>query len=211
MDFGPAGNPDPDDPKQHPAFAGFFISEPREAVMTTPAKKTQGSTLYVVNTLVSPIAVIPIPFIKGLSNIGGGKVKAIDKSNMDSGAYDELTGGRAAPPEMSGEIVLDKSNTGHQAAKALFEAANEGTIDTLQIFVGDSDSSAVPTLVTGTLTPPQTASPKHWARSGTLGNGYISNLMPKKADNDIDRMDIAIQWSGKASWVSKGDVIAKTY
>jgi hypothetical protein len=32
--------------------------------MTTPAKKTQGSTLFVVNSLVSPATVIPIPFIK---------------------------------------------------------------------------------------------------------------------------------------------------
>jgi hypothetical protein len=138
-------------------------------------------------------------------------VKAIDKSNMDSGAYDELTGGRAAPPEMSGELVLDKSNAGHQAAKALFEAANQGLIDTLQIFVGDSDATDAPTIVTGVLTPPQTASPKKWARSGTFGDGYISSLTPKKADNDIDRADLSIQWTGKASWVNKGDPIAKVY
>jgi hypothetical protein len=179
--------------------------------MATPMKKTQGSTLYVVDSSISPKTVIAIPYIKGLSNVGGGKASQLNGSNMDSGAYDEYAAGRAAPPEMSGELVLDKSNVGHQKAKTLFELSNAGTIGNLQIYVGDSDAANAPTLVLGVLTPPTSASPKKWLRSGTQGNAYISSFLPKKADNDLERADISLQWSGKGTWTVKGDVIAKTY
>lgn len=179
--------------------------------MTTKSQVTAGSQFYLLNPLVSPHVALLVPQLKGATGIGGGARKKIDASNFDSGAYDELQGGRAAPPELSGELVLDLTNTGHQQLKALFEAAAAGTIGTLQAYLGQSDDSDAPTVVTGNLQPAQTASPKHWKRSGFLGNGYLSDITPNAADNDIWRATFKFQWTGAVKWSVKGDIISKTY
>jgi len=179
--------------------------------MTTAAKSTVGTTMYVLDASVSPHAVLAIPALKGLSNVGGGKRKKIDKSTFDSVGYNENQGGRADPPEATGELVLNKSLVGHQKVKALFEAQARGAVDNIEVFIGDADGTAPPTIVGGHLVAPQTASPKKWARSGTLGVGYISSFSPKKVDDDIDRADFAFQFSGGATWVNKGDLISITY
>jgi hypothetical protein len=179
--------------------------------MTTAIQSTVGTTVYILDKSVSPHLVIAVAALKGFSGVGGGKRKKIDASNMDSQGYNENAGGRADPPEASGEIVLKKSVVGHQKLKKLFEAQANGTVGNIDIYVGDGDAANAPTVVAGVLVPPQTASPKHWARSGTLGSGYISSLSPKKVDDDIDRADFAFQFSGGATWQNKGDVIATTY
>lgn len=179
--------------------------------MTTAAQSTVGSKVYLVDRSTSPPTIISVTALKGFSNVGGGKRKKIDKSNMDSVAYNEVQGGRADPPEATGEIVLKKSVANHQKLKKLFEAQANGSVDNIECWVGDGDGTAPPTLVSNVLVPPQTASPKKWARSGTLGVGYISTFSPKKVDDDIDRAEFAFQFSGGVTWQNKGDPIATTY
>lgn len=179
--------------------------------MTTASQSTVGTTVYVVDRSVSPPVVLAIPALKGLSNVGGGKRKKIDKSNMDSKGYNENQGGRADPPEATGELVLKKSVAGHQALKKLFEAQSNGSVDNIEIWIGDSDGTAAPTLVADVLTPPKSTSPIKWTRSGTLGVGYISNFSPKKVDDDIDRVDFGFQFSGGVTWQVKGDLVSVTY
>lgn len=179
--------------------------------MTTITSSTSGVTLYLMDTTVSPHTVIAVAQLKGASMVGGGARKKIDISNFDSAAYDELTGGRAAPPELSGELVLDLSNTTHQKIKALFEAEAAGTAGNTSVYAGFSNATNAPTVVAGVLTPAQSASPKKWLRSGILGNGYLSNLTPKAADNDVWRADLKLQYTGKAVWSVKGQVVATTY
>jgi len=103
---------------------------------------------------VSPHVVLAIPALKGFTGVGGGKRKKIDISNMDSAGYNEITGGRADPPEASGEIVLKKTLAGHQALKKLFEAQAAGSIGNLEVFVGDGDATNAPTIVAGHLVAP---------------------------------------------------------
>ncbi len=179
--------------------------------MTTASQVTAGSQLYVLQTVTSPHSVLLIPQLKGASAVGGGQRKKIDISNFDSAAYDELQGGRIAPPELQGELVLKLSIAGHQTLKALFEAGAAGTIGTLQFYLGQSDASGAPTIVTGNLQPPQTASPKKWVRSGFSFSGYIASLQPSAVDNDVWRAKFGIQITGAATWQNKGDAIAKTY
>jgi len=179
--------------------------------MTTKGSSTSGVKLYVMDTSVSPHVAIPVDQLKGATMVGGGQRKKIDISNFDSAAYDELQGGRAAPPELTGELVLDLTNTNHQALKKLFEAQAAGTAANSACYAGFADASSPPTVVAGVLTPPETASPKKWARSGIQGNGYCSNITPKAADNDVWRGDFKWQYSGKATWTVKGQAISLSY
>lgn len=99
-----------------------------------------------------------VPQLKGFSPVGGGQKKKIDISNMDSQAYDEYLGGRVAPSEASGELVLDLTNPGHQIVKALFEAGAQGTIGNIQCYVGQAGNTLAPTVGGGNLLfPPVTA------------------------------------------------------
>lgn len=179
--------------------------------MTTAAQGTVKTTVYIENPLVSPHVALAVVALKGFSPAGGGKRKKIDISNMDSVGYNENFGGRADPAEAAGEIILMKSNTGHQTLKKIWEAQLVGTVGNIEVFVGDSDATAVPTIVAGVLVPPQTASPKKWARSGEKFEGYISTLQPKYQDDDVIRADFAIQVSGATTWYNKGDLISLTY
>jgi hypothetical protein len=179
--------------------------------MTTKASSTSGVTLYIMDTTVSPHTVITVAQLKGANMVGGGQRKKIDISNFDSLAYDELQGGRIAPPEGSGELVLDLTNTSHQKLKALIEAQADGSAANTQAYAGFSDGSVPPTVVAGVLQPPVSASPKHWTRSGILGTVYLSAVSPKAADNDVWRCDFKWQYSGKASWNVLGQLISLTY
>ncbi len=179
--------------------------------MTTKSSSTSGVSLFIMDTSVSPHTVITVAQLKGANMVGGGQRKKIDISNFDSLAYDELTGGRVAPPEGSGELVLDLTNTSHQKVKALIEAQAAGSAANTQVYAGFSDGTVAPTVVAGALQPPVSASPKHWTRSGILGTCYLSALSPKAADNDVWRCDLKWQYSGKATWNVKGQVVASTY
>jgi hypothetical protein len=178
--------------------------------MTTKALSTVGSKVYFLDTSVSPHVVIPIDQLKGFAPVGGPR-KKIDKSNMDSSGCDEYEGGRAAPAEASGELVLDMTNAHHQAIRRAFKAGANGTIGPLQFYDGDSDGSSPPTIVTGNLTPPTTGSPKTYTRSGRAGLGYIADFSVKKTDNDIIRADFKVQPTGFWAETVKGDAFAKTY
>ena len=179
--------------------------------MTTKSQVTAGTRVYLLNLLVSPHVALLVPQLKGLSAVGGGQRKKIDTSNFDSGAYDEMQGGRAAPPETSGELVLDLTNTGHQTTKALFEAGAAGSIGLIPFIACESDDSTAPLVQGGILIGAQTASPKHWKGSGYYGYCYISNLTAKAPDNDVWRADFKIQVTGKTTWFAKGDLATKTY
>lgn len=178
--------------------------------MTTSAVLTPGSQLFVLDASVSPHVVVTVVALKGFSPLGG-KRKKIDISNFDSAGYDENVGGRAAPPEARGSIILLKSNSSHQALKRIMEAQVSSGLGNAQFFLGDNDATSPPTIVANVLTPPQTSSPKHWARSGEGFNGYISDLSPKYEDNNAIMADFGVQLSGKTTWYNKGDVISKTY
>jgi hypothetical protein len=172
---------------------------------------TTGMKFYVMDTTVSPHTVLTIDQLKGASIVGGGQRKKIDISNFDSQAYDELTGGRAAPLELTGELILDMTNMNHQKLKALFEAEAAGSAASTQIYAGMSDATNAPTVVAGVLTPAQSATPKKWLRSGIEVSGYVSSITPKAADNDVLRCDFKFQFSGKPTWTVKGQPIATTY
>lgn len=180
--------------------------------MTTTAVNTPGTKLFFLDVSVSPHVVVAVTALKGFSPAGGGKRKKNDKSNFDSGGYNENQGGRIDPPEAAGQIILLKSDTSHQTLKKLFEGQAVGIYtNDLQWFLADSDDTTAPTNVAGVLTPPQTASPKHWKRSGEAFVGYIATLQPKYEDDSLIMADFAIQISGKTTWYNKGDVVAKTY
>jgi hypothetical protein len=180
--------------------------------MTTTAINTPGTKLYFLDVTVSPHIVVAVTALKGFSPAGGGKRKKNDKSNFDSSAYNENQGGRIDPPEASGQIILLKTDSSHQKLKALMEGQANGTYSNdTQWFLADSDATSPPTIVASVLTPPQTASPKHWARSGIKLVGYIATLQPKYEDDNIIMADFAIQVSGAPTWYAKGDLIAKTY
>jgi hypothetical protein len=178
--------------------------------MTTKSVPTVGTKVYVMDTSVSPHVVLPCDQLKGFTPLNGAR-KKIDKSNMDSAGADENTGGRVAPGESSGEVVFDPTNVNHQALIKLFTAQASGTAKDTQFYVGNSDATAAPTVVAGALVPPQTASPKHWNRTGFLQDCYISKFQIKYADNDVIRADLSLQGSGFPVLSVKGEVIANTY
>lgn len=178
--------------------------------MATKSQSTVGTELYILDNRASPAVVLKVPQLKGISPTAGGKRKKIDTSNMDSKGYDENQGGRAAPPEAVGELVLDMTNAAHQAIKAIFELGAAGTLGTIQYYVGQADGNGLPpTVVTGVLTPPQATT--KWARSGYLASGYVATFQPKFVDNDVIRADFGFQLSGGAVFSNKGDPIATTY
>jgi hypothetical protein len=178
--------------------------------MTTKSVSTVGSKLYLMDKSKSPPAVLAVDQLKGFSPIGGPR-KKIDKSNTDSAGCDEYAGGRSAPAEASGELVLDLSNVNHQSLIKLFKWGASGGAN-ISYYDGDSDSPAPPTIKNGALRPPVTGSPAgSWSRSGQYGDCYVSDFSIKKVDNDIVRADVKIQTSGFATSVLKGDLTTKSY
>lgn len=178
--------------------------------MATKSLSTVGGKLFVMDRSTSPPAVLPVDQLKGFSPVGGPR-KKIDKSNTDSAGCDEYAGGRAAPSEATGELVLDMTNPHHQALRKLFKwGANGG--GNISYFFGDSDGTAPPTIKNGALRPPVTGSPAGtWARSGRYGDCYVSDFSVKETDNDIVRADLKLQTSGFATEVVKGDTTTKMY
>jgi hypothetical protein len=181
-----------------------------KSFMTTTAVNTPGSRLYFLDKSVSPHVVRYVVALKGFGPLGG-KVKKNDKSNFDSAGYNENQPGRIDPPEATGQIILLKSDTTHQALKRIVEAQATSGLANTEWFLGDNDATSPPTVVTDHLVPPQTASPKHWARSGEAFIGYVSSLSPKYEDDSLIMADFGVQLSGKTTWYNKGDLIALTY
>lgn len=178
--------------------------------MTTKSLSTVGSKLYLLNKSVSPPTVLSIDQMKGFAPVGGPR-KKIDKSNTDSAGCDEYAGGRSAPSETSGELVLDMTNVNHQTLRKLFKwgAAGGGNIS---FYHGDSDGVAPPVIKSGALRPPSTGSPAGiWSRSGRYGDCYVSDFSEKLADNEVVRADLKLQISGFASNVVKGEQTTKIY
>lgn len=172
----------------------------------TVSYTTQGCRLYFVDNTVSPAVIRYVDALKDFNGLGG-DAKDIDITNQDSLAYEERAKGLIAPSNPGGTIIYNVASTGWQSLKRLQEAGQGSTTQWFYA-LGDAANTVVPTLVAGVLTPPETASPRHWARSGWKFNGYCKGLIRKAATNDMVMADFKATSTGQILEYTKGDLIA---
>lgn len=193
-----------------PASRGFFYTQKREVIIVaTIFDTTQGCRLYFIDNTVSPNVVRYVDALKDFNGLGG-DAKDIDITNQDSLAYEERAKGLIAPSNPAGTIIYNVASTGYQALKKLQEAG-QGSLTQFYYAFGDAANTVVPTIVTGVLTPPQTASPRHWARSGWTFYGYVKGLGRKAPTNDVIMCDFKATSTGKITEYVKGELVAITH
>lgn len=155
--------------------------------MTTGTVKTQGSELYVADTVsASNPAVLKFACPTGIQGLGGPKSQ-IDDTCLDATVDQTFQPGLGQPGQVTVPFNFIPSNGSHQILFDLKESAQ-----VLHWLIGLSDGTAVPTLDTdGTFIPP--ASPQRT----TIGfDAYVADVNIDIAGNDIVKGTLLLQRSG---------------
>lgn len=173
--------------------------------MTTPFKTkyfvTTGTQLYIMDSTASPVTAKVAAQLQGLQGIGGQK-SSIKLSNFDSPGYDEYAGGLVDPGKPTGNVVMDVNSAAHQL---LHHLVGLGQGSDTSFFYGLADGTGDATIDTGALTPPTTGtSPKTYARSGYLFNGFVNEFSVTAQVNNVVMAKFGAQASGAIGLVVKG-------
>jgi len=160
----------------------------------------QGTQLYVMNQTVSPHVAVVAAALQGLAGIGGAK-SSIKLSNFDSPGYDEFAGGLIDPGKPNGNMITDMNSTAHQLLKTLLGLGQ--TAET-SFFYGLGDGTSPPTVIAGVLTPPKSATPVLYTRSGWLWDGFVSEFSQSAQTNNVLMAKFSSQASGAVQMIVKG-------
>jgi hypothetical protein len=162
---------------------------------------TQGQQVYLLDDTTSPATAIEIDLLNGFNGLGG-DAKKIDVTTFSSQSTMEYRKGLIDPKQATGELIFAADSPAHQYLLALQQRT--GTTANVQLFVGFSDGTAAPTVVTGNLTPPTTGTPATYARSGILTDCFVMTVSFKAPVNEVVRADLTIQPTGVQTNVVKG-------
>lgn len=165
----------------------------------TTASLVQGYQLYIQNKTVSPSVAVVTAQLQGLDGLGG-QASSIKVSNMDSPGYEEYFKGLVDPGKPGGDVVFKYGDTGHQLLHKLL-GLGEGS--QTSFFFGASDGTAPPTVVAGVLTPPKSATPVLFTRSGWIFDGFVAEFSIRAKTNDVCMAKLSIQASGARGMVVK--------
>lgn len=169
--------------------------------MSTQYFVTQGTQLYLLNKVASPVTVSVAAQLQGLDNIGGQK-SSIKLSNFDSPGYDEYAPGLVDPGKPGGNVVLDMNSVAHQLLQTLL---GMGTGSETQFFYGLADGTDAPTATGGVLKPPASgASPALYTRSGWLWNGFVTEFTISAQTNNVAMAKFGSQATGARQMIVKG-------
>lgn len=162
--------------------------------MTAGVIKTQGTHLFLLNTLATPDPVIlKMACPTGITGLGAGTKSQIDVTCLDAIEDQEFIPGLGAPGQVSVPFNFIPTAESHQGV--LTDLKESGLL--LTWVVGFSDGTAVPTLdVSGGLTLPT-------GRTAAQFYAYIAEVTIDAATNDRVTGTLSIQRSGKVTWAFK--------
>lgn len=169
---------------------------------------TQGIQIYILDDRVSPHVALEIDLLRDFNGLGG-PAKKIDTTTFSNATTESYLKGLIAPAETTGTLIFAFDSEAHQYLVELEKRT--GTTAVVQVFVGQSDGTAAPTVVGGVLTPPSTGTPAHWSRSGCLTDCYVSKVQFKMATNDVVMADLSIQPTGTLELVTEGESTSTTH
>lgn len=149
--------------------------------------KTQGTHLYVLNSLEATPVLVKMSCPTGISGLGGARDQ-IDITCLDDVEDRKYTAGLGNPGQVSVPFNLAPEDASHQL---LFDLKDSGK--TLSWIVCLSDGTAAPTLTTGTITPPA-------GRTSAEFEGFVQDVNIDAATNDVIKGTLTLQRSGKVKW-----------
>lgn len=175
---------------------------------------TQGCRLYFVDNTVSPNVIRYVDAMQDFTGLGGA-AKDISITNQDSVGFEESTKGLIAVSSPQGTIIYNPNSTGYQALNTLWKAgqsgATGGASTQFMYCLGDAANTVLPTLVTGVLIAPETASPKHWARTSWGFTAYVKQLQFQAKTNDVIMSTFQSTQTGPIVQYVKGELINKSH
>lgn len=169
---------------------------------------TQGVQVYILDDTTSPDTALEIDLLRDFNGLGG-PAKKIDTTTFSNTDTESYIKGLIAPAETTGTLIFAADSAAHQYLMELQKRT--GTTANVQVFVGESDDTSPPTVVTGVLTPPSSGTPATWSRSGFLTSCYVSKVQLKHATNDVVMADLSIQPLGTLEMVTKGEQTSITH
>lgn len=160
--------------------------------MTTGTVKTQGTELFLADTVSSSVAaVLKFKCPTAISGIGGGAKDQIEQTCLDTVDDKEFVGGLGNPTAISipFNFIPEENNRSHQV---LFELKRTG--DNVNWLVGLSNGNDVPTLDTDD----EFVFPAD--RTAVKFTGYVSEVLIDISTNELVRGTLSIQRSGSEVW-----------
>jgi len=158
--------------------------------MTAGVIKTQGTELFLLNTLVQPDPVVlKMDCPTGITGTGTGTKSQIDVTCLDATEDQEFIPGLGSPGQVSVPFNFIPSSAAHQGI--LTDLKESGLV--FDWMVGFSDGTAAPSVFSGTMEWPAN-------RTAALFHAYIAEVSIDAATNDRVTGTMTLQRSGKVTW-----------
>lgn len=157
--------------------------------MTTGTIKTQGTELFVVDTLTSSVAaVLKFSCPTGITGLGGA-ADQIESTCLDALEDKSFVRGLGTPGQVNVPFNFIPSNASHQT---IMDMKADGS--NFNWMIGFSDGTSDPTLDTDdTFIAPS-------GRTSAEFNAYIADVTIDVATNEIVRGTMLLQRSGAVTW-----------
>lgn len=159
--------------------------------MTTGTIKTQGTELFVIDTLTSSVAaVLKFTCPTGITGLGG-SADQIEDTCLDAIEDRTYVRGLGNPGQVNVPFNFIPSNASHQT---IMDMKADGSV--FSWMIGFSDGTADPTLDTDdTFIPPDSP-----LRTTAEFSAYIADVTIDVATNEIVRGTMVLQRSGVVTW-----------
>lgn len=156
--------------------------------MTTGVLKTQGTELFLIDTLTSTVAaLVKMACPTGITGLGGA-ADQIETTCLDTIDDKEYRRGLGNPGQVSVPFNFIPSDVSHQL---LLDMKDAGT--TTQFLIGFSDATTDPTVSAGAFVVPA-------SRTCAEFTAYIADVNIDIATNEIVRGTLTLQRSGAVEW-----------
>lgn len=158
--------------------------------MTVGIIKTQGTHLFLHNTVATPAAILKMACPTGITGLGAGTKSQIDVTCLDATEDQEFVPGLGAPGQVSVPFNFIPTAQSHQGI--LTDLKESGAV--LDWVVGFSDGDDSPVLDSdGEIEWPED-------RTAALFHAYIAEVTIDAATNDRVTGTLTLQRSGKVTW-----------
>ena len=159
--------------------------------MTAGVIKTQGTELFLLNTITGSSAeILKMSCPTGITGLGAGAKSQIDVTCLDATEDQEFIPGLGAPGQVSVPFNFIPTAESHQGV--LTELKESGLV--FDWLIGFSDGKALPTVGAGDSLEWPTA------RTAAKFQAYISEVSIDAATNDRVTGTMTLQRSGRVQW-----------
>lgn len=153
--------------------------------------KTQGTELFVLNTLETTPKLVKLNCINSISGLGSGAKSQVKTTRLSEREENQYMPGLGEPGSISVPFIFNPNEQDH---KVLNQLKASGKVASWLIAL--SDGTAAPTVTGSTMTPPAD-------RTAVAFNGYVSELTIDLAENEAVRGTLTIQRSGVETYTYK--------